>query len=74
MSRIVIDLPDEDLHLLDEIKNVQKKPRVEIIRAAISSYLDSNRISEMESAFGIWDLKNGDGLAFQTALREEWPE
>jgi len=46
MSRIIIDLPDEDLHLLDEIKNVQKKPRVEIIRAAISSYLESNRISE----------------------------
>jgi len=46
MSRIVIDLPDEDLQLLDEIKNVQKKTRVEIIRTAISSYLESNRISE----------------------------
>ena len=27
-----------------------------------------------EHAFGIWQLKNGDGLAFQTALREEWPQ
>jgi len=74
MSRIVIDLPDEDLRLLDVIKNVQKKPRVEIIRAAISGYLENNRVSETENAFGIWQLENGDGLTFQTALREEWPQ
>ena len=74
MSRIVIDLPDEDLCMLDVIKNVQKNPRVEIIRAAISGYLGNNRVSEMESSFGIWQLENGDGLAFQTALREEWAQ
>ncbi len=28
----------------------------------------------MENAFGIWEMENGDGLAFQTALRDEWPE
>ena len=74
MSRIVIDLPDEDLRLLDAIKDAQKKPRTEIIRKAIGSYLENNRISEMENAFGIWKRENGDGLAFQTALREEWPQ
>ena len=72
MSRIVIDLPDEDLRLLDALKDAQKKPRAEIIRIAISGYLKNNRVSEMESAFGIWRLQNGDGLKFQTALREEW--
>ena len=72
MSRIVIDLPDKDLRLLDAIKNVQKKPRAEIIRSAISSYLESNCVGETESAFGIWQLENGDGLVYQTALREEW--
>ena len=72
MSRIVIDLPDEDLRLLDAIKDVQKKPRAEIIRTAISGYLEDNRVSETESAFGLWQLENGDGLEFQTALREEW--
>jgi len=72
MSRIVIDLPDEDLRLLDAIKHTQKKPRAEIIRMAISDYLEDNRVAETESAFGIWQLENGDGLAFQTALREEW--
>jgi metal-responsive CopG/Arc/MetJ family transcriptional regulator len=74
MSRIVIDLPDEDLRLLDAIKEVQKKPRAEIIRTAISDYLGNNRVSEMESAFGLWRYENGDGLIFQTALREEWPQ
>jgi len=72
MSRIVIDLPDEDLRLLDAIKDIQKKPRAEIIRTAISSYLEENRAGETESAFGVWRMENGDGLAFQTALREEW--
>jgi len=72
MGRIVIDLPDEDLRLLDAIKSLQKKPRTEIIRTAISSYLEDNRASETESAFGTWQMENGDGLAFQTALREEW--
>ena len=72
MGRIVIDLPDEDLRLLDAIRDVQKRPRTEIIRAAISDYLEDNRVSETENAFGTWQLENGDGLAFQTALREEW--
>ena len=74
MSRIVIDLPDEDLRLLDAIKDAQKKPRAEIIRMAIGGYLENNRVSETESAFGIWRLENGDGLEFQTALRGEWTQ
>jgi metal-responsive CopG/Arc/MetJ family transcriptional regulator len=74
MSRIVIDLPDEDLRMLDTIKEARKKPRAEIIRMAIGDYLENNRVSETENAFGIWRQENGDGLAFQTALREEWPE
>jgi hypothetical protein len=28
--------------------------------------------NEAESAFGIWQGQNGDGLEFQTTLREEW--
>jgi metal-responsive CopG/Arc/MetJ family transcriptional regulator len=74
MGRIVIDLPDEDLALLDEIKAIRKKPRAEIIRQAISGYLMNNRFSGTESAFGIWRRQNGDGLAFQTTLRQEWPQ
>ncbi|MDR1885344.1 MAG: ribbon-helix-helix protein, CopG family [Synergistaceae bacterium] len=74
MTRIVIDLPDEDLRLLDTIKTVQKKPRAEIIRKAISGYLIDNRFNEAEKAFGIWKEQNGDGLTFQTTLREEWQQ
>ncbi len=74
MGRVVIDLPDEDLRLLDVIKDVQKKPRAEIIRLAISGYLENNRVNQTESAFGIWQMAHGDGMAYQTALREEWPE
>jgi metal-responsive CopG/Arc/MetJ family transcriptional regulator len=73
MSRIVIDLPEEDLRLLDAIKDIQKRSRAEIIRRAISGFLENNRINETENAFGLWQGKNGDGLVFQTVLREEWP-
>jgi metal-responsive CopG/Arc/MetJ family transcriptional regulator len=72
MSRIVIDLPDEDLQLLDTIKDICKKPRAAIIRIAISEYLASNWMNEEDGAFGVWREKNGDGLEFQTVLREEW--
>jgi metal-responsive CopG/Arc/MetJ family transcriptional regulator len=73
MSRIIIDLPDEDLHLLDTLKNIHKKPRAAIIRTAISEYLASNWMNEEDGAFGVWNEKNGDGLEFQAILREEWP-
>jgi metal-responsive CopG/Arc/MetJ family transcriptional regulator len=74
VSRIIIDLPDEDLMLLDTIKDIQKKPRAAIIRIAINEYLASNRMNDDNGAFGIWREKNGDGLEFQTVLREEWPQ
>jgi predicted transcriptional regulator len=74
MSRIVIDLPDEDLRLLDTIKDIHKKPRAAIIRTAISEYLASNRIDEEDDAFGVWHGENGCGLEFQITLRREWPQ
>jgi metal-responsive CopG/Arc/MetJ family transcriptional regulator len=74
MSRIVIDLPDEDLKVIDAIKEIQGKPRAEIIRTAISGYLQNNSVGDDEEAFGIWRMKNGDGLEFQRAMRGEWPQ
>ncbi|MDR3279517.1 MAG: hypothetical protein LBT23_03300 [Synergistaceae bacterium] len=74
MGRIVLDLPDEDLRLLDTIRDIHKKPRAVIIRTAISDYLASNRMDEADDAFGVWHEKNGDGLEFQASLREEWPQ
>ena len=72
MGRIIVDLPDEDLRRLDAIKVARKKPRAEIIRMVISTYLENNCVCEEESAFGNWRMENGDGLAFQASLREEW--
>jgi metal-responsive CopG/Arc/MetJ family transcriptional regulator len=72
MSRIVIDIPEEELKRLDAIKSVRKTPRAEIIREALNIYLEGNRIDESEDAFGIWQQENGDGLMFQRVLREEW--
>ncbi|MGP0918736.1 ribbon-helix-helix domain-containing protein, partial [Serratia sp. CY81166] len=39
MTRIVIDLPEEDLRQLDNLKNIRHVPRAEIIRQAVSRYL-----------------------------------
>jgi hypothetical protein len=73
VSRIVIDLPDDDLRLLDAIKNIRKITRAEIIRQALDNYLKDNRLSEADGAFGSWRNQKEDGLTFQTTLREEWP-
>jgi hypothetical protein len=74
VSRILIDLPEEDIKLLDAIKNIQNRSRAEIIRHAISGYLRDNRLDKAKNAFGAWQGQNGDGLTCQTALRGEWKE
>jgi len=45
--------------------------RAEIIRQAISAYIEQNKPSAVD-AFGIWKNKKVDGLAYQEKMRAEW--
>ena len=72
MARIVIDLPEEDLRQLDNLKNIRHVPRAEIIRQAVSRYLVINRVDDPSNAFGLWSGVLGDGVDYENQLREEW--
>ncbi|CAI1886546.1 ribbon-helix-helix protein, CopG family [Serratia marcescens] len=72
MTRIVIDLPEEDLRQLDNLKNIRNVPRAEIIRQAVSRYLTENHVEDPSNAFGLWSGAMGDGVEYENRQREEW--
>lgn len=72
MTRIVIDLPEEDLRQLDNLKAIRHVARAEIIRQALAGYLESNRADDSSNAFGLWGNKKVGGVAYENQLREEW--
>jgi metal-responsive CopG/Arc/MetJ family transcriptional regulator len=73
MRRALVGLPESDLKTLDAISKVQHVSRAELIRQAVSLYLAQfTPIAEAGSAFGLWQSRRVDGLAYQTQLRDEW--
>ncbi|MCL2892819.1 ribbon-helix-helix domain-containing protein [Brenneria tiliae] len=72
MPRIVIDLPEEDLRQLDNLKAIRRVARAEIIRQALAGYLENNRADGNNNAFGLWKDQNIDGVDYENQLREEW--
>lgn len=73
MKRTLVGLSDQDFQALDALSDVKRVSRAELIRQAVSQYLEKFK-SEPPSdvAFGLWAGKNEDGLAYQQRLREEW--
>lgn len=72
MTRIVIDLPAEDLRQLDNLKAIRHMARAEIIRQALSDYLANNRADANNNAFGLWGHNCVDGVEYENQIREEW--
>ncbi|MES2830496.1 MAG: ribbon-helix-helix protein, CopG family [Pseudomonadota bacterium] len=69
--RALVDIPDQQVAELAAICETRKISRAEVIRLAISSYLEKHRVTEGE-AFGIWKSTKEDGLAYQNRVRSEW--
>ena len=69
--RTLIDIPDRQLKHLTVICETKKVSRAEIIRQAISSFLEKNKTGEVD-AFGLWKACKVDGLAYQEQARSEW--
>lgn len=69
--RTLVDIPDRQIKDLMAICETEKVSRAEVIRQAISLYLENKKPEEVE-AFGIWKDKNIDGLAYQEKMRSEW--
>lgn len=72
--RTLIDLPQDELEIVDEVVKKLAISRAEFVRRAISVALTPYRHKMNHASFGSWSEKAGevDGLAYQEKLRAEW--
>lgn len=77
MTRILADLPDEDIERLDRIARQQGKSRAAVLREAVSAYNAQpadDDISWIDKGFGLWTRR---GVAYDPhehdrKRRAEW--
>lgn len=72
MGRILIDLSDDVIQRLDNLKQLRNRQRAELLREAIELYLDQQNSSVIREALGLWGNQQEDGLEYERKLREEW--
>ncbi|MCF8579505.1 ribbon-helix-helix protein, CopG family [Enterobacter ludwigii] len=72
MGRILIDLSDDVIQRLDNLKQLRNQPRAELLREAIEQFLDQQSSSVIRDALGLWGNQQEDGLEYERKLREEW--
>jgi predicted transcriptional regulator len=75
MTRILVDLPNEDIEKLDALAERQGKSRAAEIRAAIKLHLVQNADSNdwIERWAGLWADRDDvpDGVGYQRAMRKD---
>ncbi|WEK46640.1 MAG: ribbon-helix-helix protein, CopG family [Candidatus Andeanibacterium colombiense] len=77
MSRILADLPDDDIKWLDARAAEQGKSRAAMLREAVSVYKaqspSSGNKSWIERGAGYWKDRDdiGDAVEYQRAIRED---
>ena len=76
---ILIDIPEEDLTLLNQLSQQKNLPLSELLKEAIRSYLEPSRLltvqaanEALEEGFGAWKDHPEDGMAYQERIRGEW--
>jgi len=72
--RTLVDIPAEDLDLLNGVAKTLAISRAEFVRRAISKSLEPHRQSQKQEAFGLWKNRPVDGLKYQERMRAEWDE
>lgn len=73
MKRTLVGLSDQDFQALDTLSSVKHVSRAELIRQAVSQYLEKFKSEPVsDHAFGLWCDRKEDGLAYQQRMREEW--
>ena len=70
--RTVIDLPDEQIEPLKALAHQMRLSRAELVRRAVADYLRRHRPAPEDAAFGLWQDRGEDGVAYQERLRSEW--
>ena len=74
MTRILADLPDEDIEKLDALAARTKQSRAAAIRDAVRAYLLQNSDSDwIRRGAGYWKGRTdiGDAVEYQRAMRED---
>lgn len=70
--RTLVDIPEEDLELLNGVVKKLAISRAEFVRRAISTSLEPHRADATTTAFGIWSDRPIDGLEYEQRIRDEW--
>ena len=70
--RTLIDIPEEDLKLLNQVARKLSVSRAELVRRAVATSLAPYRRKMNHSAFGAWSDFAEDGLVYQERMRAEW--
>jgi hypothetical protein len=77
MSRILADLPDEDIQWLDARAAEQGKSRAAVLREVVSAYRSRSPAGGnrdwIERGYGYWADRSeiGDGVDYQRAIRDD---
>jgi len=78
MTRILADLPDDDIKWLDRLAEEQGKSRAAVLREAVATYKAQSQPSSdkawLDQAFGIWKGRTdiGDSVEWQRRERASW--
>ena len=70
--RTIVDIPDQQLDSLGSICQREGISRAEAVRRAVASYLEEQTDTSTDDAYGIWQKRKVDGVAYQRKLRAEW--
>lgn len=75
MTRILADIPEEDLVQLDAVAAREKRSRAAALRDAVKLYLVQKGDSKswIERGYGYWADRTdiGDAVEYQQAMRED---
>ncbi len=74
MTRILADLPDEDIKWLDQLAAEQGKSRAAVLREAVVAYRPQGSLDWLEAGFGAWKDRTdiGDSVEWQRRERASW--
>ena len=78
MTRILADLPDEDIKWLDQLAAEQGKSRASVLREAVVAYRAEAQSTGtkdwLDQAFGVWKDRTdiGDSVEWQRRERASW--
>jgi predicted transcriptional regulator len=70
MTRILADLPDDEIKRLDQLALEQGKSRAAILREAVAAYRPQGPLDWIEAGFGAWKDRTDIGDAVEWQRRE----